>query len=188
MPDPGEFTRILREIKHGDHDALNRLFPLAYDELHRLAGACFRRERGEHTLQPTALINEAYVRMLGQDQTIESRGHFLALAAMQMRRILVDYARRHAAERRGGAANRVLLEDSVAMCGPRPLDLLALDSAMEKLASLDPDQAQLVDLRFFAGLSIEETAEAMGVGTATVKRRWSSARAFLRRELESEGL
>lgn len=184
MPEAGEVTRLLREMASGNKDAVNRLLPLVYDELHRLARAAFRGERPEHTLQPTALVNEAYIRMNGQRAPLESRGHFLALAAIQMRRILLDYARMHRVERRGGNAQRVLLEDSAAICSPRPLDIIVLDAALDKLAALDPRQAQLVELRFFGGLSIEETAEVMHIGTATAKRSWSSARAFLRRELE----
>ena len=131
-------------------------------------------------------MHEAYLRMGDQHAPMESRGHFLAVAATQMRRILVDYARRHQAERRGGDAKRVLLEDTVAMCGPRPVDMIALDSALLKLAALDNAQAQLVELRFFGGLSVEQTAEVMGISEATVKRRWSSARAFLRREIAGD--
>jgi RNA polymerase sigma factor (TIGR02999 family) len=183
MPDAGEITRLLREMGRGDKAAIDRLLPVVYDELHRLARGYFRRERGEHTLQATALVNEAYVRLVDQRAPLESRGHFLALAATQMRRVLLDYARRHAAERRGGAVERVLLEDSIAICGPIPVDMIALDDALTTLAALDPAQARLVELRFFGGLSVEETADAMQVSTATVKRGWSSARAFLRREI-----
>ena len=184
MAGPSEFTRLLREMKPGDNQALNRVLPLIYDELHRLARSFFRSERREHTLQPTALVHEAYLRLMDQHAPMESRGQFMALAATQMRRILVDYARKHTAERRGGNAERVLLEDSLVICGPRPLDIIALDTALAKLGSLDAAQAQLVELRFFCGLSIEETAEIMQISTATLKRSWSSARAFLRREIE----
>lgn len=183
---PGEITHLLHEMGQGDKNAVNRLLPLVYKDLRRLAGAAFRRERREHTLQPTALVNEAYMRMLGRRAPVESRGHFLALAAMQMRRILLDYARKHRVGRRGGEAQRVPLEDSAAVCNERPLDMIALDSALEKLAALDSRQAQLVELRFFGGLSIDETAEILHIGTATAKRSWSSARAFLRRELLRE--
>lgn len=188
MPDPGEVTRLLRELGQGDKEAMNRLLPLVYEELRRLAHAYFRRERGEHTLQPTALVHEAYLRLVDQREPMESRGHFMALAATQMRRVLLDYARRHEAECRGGGAERVLLEDTVAIGGPRTLDMIGLDGALEKLAALDAAQARLVELRFFAGLSVEETAEVLGVSTATVKRGWKSARAFLQRELEGGSL
>lgn len=183
MPDAGEVTRLLREMGRGGKEAIDCLLPLVYEELHRLARGYFRRERGEHTLQATALVHEAYIRLADQRAPLESRSHFLALAATQMRRVLLDYARRHNAGRRGGPAEHVMLEDTVAICGPRPVDLIALDTALAKLAALDPDQAQLVELRFFGGLSVEETAEVTGISTATVKRRWSSARAFLRREM-----
>jgi RNA polymerase sigma factor (TIGR02999 family) len=179
-----EFTRLLAEARRGDHHAMDQLVPVLYEELRRVARGQFRRERGGHTLQPTALIHEAYIRLIGERGPIESRGHFLALAATHMRRILLDYARRH--RRRGGSGERVLLDDSVALCGPQATDILTLDRALEKLARLDPGQAQLVELRFFAGLSIEETAEVTGLSTATVERGWRSARAFLRREMEGD--
>lgn len=184
MPNTGEVTQLLQQIGRGDQDAMNRLLPLVYEELHRFARAYFRRERPDHTLQATALVHEAYVRMVDQREPLESRGHFLALAATQMRRILLDHARRHEAERRGGRAERVLLEDTMALSGPRPLDLMDLDAALHKLAVLDAGQAKLVELRFFGGLTVEETAEVMHISTATVKRSWSSARAFLQREME----
>ena len=184
MDDSGEVTRLLGEVGRGSEDAVNRLFPLVYEELRRLARAQFRRERGDHTIQPTALVHEAYFRLVDQRQAPENRGHFMALAATQMRRILLDYARKHRAERRGGDGQRVLLEDTMAVCGPRDLDMIGLDAALSKLAQLDAGQAQMVELRFFGGLSVEETAQMQGISTATVKRSWSSARAFLRRELE----
>lgn len=183
MEDSGEVTRLLGEIGRGRKEAINDLLPLVYDELHRLARGYFRRERGEHTLQPTALVHEAYLRLVDQRAPLESRGHFLAVAATQMRRVLLDYARKHHAARRGGDGQKVLLEDTMAICQQQPLDVILLDVALDKLAALDQDQAQLVELRFFGGLSVEETAEAMGTSPATVKRSWSSARAFLHREI-----
>ena len=183
MGDSGEVTRLLKELGQGRKDAMNQLLPLVYDELHRLARAYFRRERGEHTLQPTALVHEAYIRLVDQRAPMESRGHFLAMAATQMRRILLDYARKHHAARRGGAGQKVLLEDTMAISEQRPLDMIALDRALSNLATLDANQAQLVELRFFGGLSVEETAEVLGVSPATVKRSWNSARAFLHREI-----
>src|SRR5229473_3318745 len=167
MEDGGEVTRLLGEMGKGQKDAINQLLPLVYDELHRLARGYFRRERGEHTLQPTALVHEAYLRLVDQRAPMESRGHFLAVAATQMRRILLDYARKHRAARRGGEGKQVLL-----------------DVALDKLAALDQDQARLVELRFFGGLSVEETADVMGISPATVKRSWSSARAFLHQEIK----
>jgi RNA polymerase sigma-70 factor (ECF subfamily) len=183
MEDGGEVTRLLGEVGRGQKEAINNLLPLVYDELHRLARGYFRRERGEHTLQPTALVHEAYIRLVDQRSPMESRGHFLALAATQMRRVLLDYARKHRAARRGGEGQKVLLEDTMAICEQQPVDMILLDVALDKLAALDQDQAQLVELRFFAGLSVEETAEVMGTSPATVKRSWSSARAFLHREI-----
>ena len=164
-------------------DQLNELLPLVYDELHRLARAYFRRERGEHTLQPTALVHEAYIRLVDQRAPLESRSHFLAMAATQMRRILLDYARKHRAARRGGPGQKLLLEDTMAVCEQQPVDMIALNSALDRLAGLDPGLSQLVELRFFGGLSVEQTAEVMGVSPATVKRSWNSARAFLHREM-----
>jgi RNA polymerase sigma factor (TIGR02999 family) len=179
----GEITGLLGQMSRGDKEAMNRLLPLVYDELHRIARSYFRRERGDHTLQPTALVHEAYLRLIGQNAALESRGHFLALASTQMRRILVDYARKHAAGRRGGGGEKVMLNTDIAAPGNAPLDVIALDSALVKLHEVDPDLARLVELRFFGGLSVEDTASIMGTSTATVKRSWSSARAFLHREV-----
>lgn len=186
--DQGEVTRLLGELNRGDKDAANHILPLVYDELHRLARSYFRRERGEHTLQPTALVHEAYIRLVDQRAPLESRGHFMALAATQMRRILLDYARKHQAVRRGAGGQKVLLEDTMAISHQKPVDILALDAALLKLQGLDMDQSRVVELRFFGGLSVEETAEAMGVSPATVKRGWSSARAFLHREITGGSL
>lgn len=183
MGETGEVTRLLGELGRGQKDALNDLLPLVYDELHRLARSYFRLERGEHTLQPTALVHEAYLRLVDQRAPMESRGHFLAVAATQMRRILLDYARKHRAARRGGENQKVMLEDTMTICEQQPVDMILLDSALQKLGQLDEPQARMVELRFFGGLSIEETAEVMGVSPATVKRSWSSARAFLHREM-----
>jgi RNA polymerase sigma-70 factor, ECF subfamily len=184
----GDVTRLLEEVGRGKKEAVNALLPLVYDELHRLARSYFRRERGEHTLQPTALVHEAYIRLVDQRAPLESRGHFMALAATQMRRILLDYARKHHAARRGGEGQRILLEDTMAICEQQPVDMILLDSALDKLGMLDGRQAQLVELRYFGGLSVEETAEVMGVSPATVKRSWVSARAFLHREISGGAL
>ena len=134
LGDNGEVTRLLGEIGRGQKEAVNDLLPLVYDELHRLARSYFRRERGEHTMQPTALVHEAYIRLVDQRAPLESRGHFMAVAATQMRRILLDYARKHRAARRGGDGQKVLLEDTMAICEQRPVDMILLDSALEKLA------------------------------------------------------
>src|SRR6266581_63986 len=155
MSDTGEVTRLLGDFGRGQKEAMNQLLPLVYDELHRLARAYFRRERGEHTLQPTALVHEAYIRLVDQRAPIENRGHFLAVAATQMRRILLDYARKHHAARRGGG-QRVLLEDTMAISEQKPVDMILLDKALTKLALLDEKQGHLVELRFFGGLSVEE--------------------------------
>jgi RNA polymerase sigma factor (TIGR02999 family) len=162
---------------------MNQLLPLVYDELHKLARQYFRRERGEHTLQPTALVHEAYIRMVDQRAQMESRGHFMALAATQMRRILLDYARKQRAQRRGGAGQKVMLEDTMAIAHQKPVDMIALDAALQQLAQLDVEQARLVELRYFGGLSVEETAAVLKCSPATVKRSWNSARAFLHREI-----
>jgi len=183
-----EVTRLLGEIGRGQKQAVNELLPLVYDELHRLARSYFRRERGEHTMQPTALVHEAYIRLVDQRAPLESRGHFMAVAATQMRRVLLDYARKHRAARRGGDDQKVLLEDTMVICEQRPVDMILLDVALGKLAALDAKQAQLVELRFFAGLSIEETAAVMESSPATVKRSWNSARAFLHREITGGSL
>ena len=188
MDDSAEVTRLLGEIGRGQKDAMNQLLPLVYDELHRLARSYFRRERGEHTLQPTALVHEAYIRLSDQRAPLENRGHFMAVAATQMRRILLDYARKHDAVRRGGGGQKVFLEDTMAISSQRPVDLIALDRALERLAKLDAAQAHIVELRFFGGLSVEETAQVMGTSTATVKRHWSSARAFLHLEITGGSL
>jgi len=183
MEDTGEVTRLLGEFGRGRKDAMNQVLPLVYDELHRLARSYFRRERGEHTLQPTALVHEAYIRMVDQEAPLESHAHFLAVAATQMRRILLDYARKHQAARRGSSGQKVALEDTMSICEQRPVDMIALDGALRRLEALDSDQARLVELRFFGGLSVEQTAAVMAVSPATVKRSWSSARAFLHREI-----
>jgi RNA polymerase sigma-70 factor, ECF subfamily len=188
MDDTGEVTRLLGEIGRGQKEAMNQLLPLVYDELHRLARSYFRRERGEHTLQATALVNEAYIRLVDQKAPLQSRGHFLAVAATQMRRILLDYARKHHAARRGGAGQKVILEDTMAISEQNPVDMIALDKALTHLAELDAEQARIVELRFFGGLSVEQTAEVMNCSTATVKRSWSSARAFLHREITGGAL
>jgi RNA polymerase sigma factor (TIGR02999 family) len=187
MTDSGEVTRLLGEIGQGQKDAVNQLLPLVYDELHKLARGYFRRERGEHTLQPTALVHEAYIKLVDQRGTIENRSHFLALAATQMRRILLDYARKYHAARRG-SGQKVSLEDTMDIAADESLDVIALDLALEKLAALDPEQARLVELRFFGGLTVEETAQVLGLSSATVKRSWSSARAFLHREISGGSL
>jgi RNA polymerase sigma-70 factor (ECF subfamily) len=183
----GEVTRLLGELGTGKQNAMEKLLPLVYDELHRLALAYFRRERGDHTLQPTALVHEAYIKLV--DQRIvrwESRGHFLGVAATLMRRILLDYARSHDAVKRGGLRQKVLIDDGMAVTEQRAVELIALDTALTRLAEIDPQQSRIVELRFFGGLSVEETAEVMKISPATVKRYWNSAKAWLYREIAKE--
>jgi len=186
MPTPSEVTRTFLRWRDGDGSALEALLPLVYDEMRRLAGSYLRREREGHTLQPTALAHEAYIRLIDQHSvTWESRAHFMGLAAQAMRRILADHARRHGARKRGGGAARVSLsiaEHDVA-ADPGDVDIQELDAALEDLANLEPRQARVVELRFFGGLSIEETGEVLGVSPATIKRDWTLARAWLYREL-----
>lgn len=184
-PGAGEVTALLAEWSRGDPRVLERLMPLLYDELRRLAGALLRGERSGHTLQPTALVHEAFLRLLGERRVdAPARARFFAVAATAMRRVLVDHARTRRRLKRGGGETVVTLPTGLAAEGPlAPVDLLALDVALDRLARLDAQQAQIVELRYFAGLSIEETAELIGTSPATVKRNWTSARAFLLREL-----
>jgi RNA polymerase sigma factor (TIGR02999 family) len=178
----GEVTRVLRAWREGDTEAPKRLISLVYPELHKLAEQYVRRERTGHTLQPTAVVHEAYLRLVGRDIDWQDRAHFFAVAAQTMRRILVDYARARAAKKRGGEGARSLMI-SAAVTEPRGVELLDLDDALTKLAEADPEGARIVELRFFGGLTIEEAAEALGRSAATVKRDWTFARAFLHRRL-----
>lgn len=179
-------TEILRQWSNGKQEALDELMPLVYAELRRQAAQYLRRERHNHTLQTTALINEAYLKLIDQrDVNWESRSHFFAIASQAMRRILVDYARTRNREKRGGAAENLPLEEALqiqAMEG-RSIDLIALDEALTKLAEIDEQQARVVELRYFADLSLESTAEALHISRATVARDWSVAKAWLFREL-----
>jgi RNA polymerase sigma factor (TIGR02999 family) len=176
-------TALLRDWSGGDQAALERLMPLVYAELRKLAASYLRSERPNHTLQPTALVNEAYLRLVDQrNVNWQNRAHFFGIAAQMMRRILVDHARRRQAGKRDAAP--YLLQASADLPGGfRDLELLALDEALRGLAALDTRQARIVELRFFGGLTVEETAEAAGVSPATVKREWRTARAWLAREI-----
>jgi RNA polymerase sigma factor (TIGR02999 family) len=177
-------TQLLQGWRAGDRKALDALLPLVYDELRRLAHYQLRNERPEHTLRSTALVHEAYFRLVGQDfPQWEGRSHFFAVAAQLMRQILVDYARRHRASKRGSGACKLTLDDAVALPQRKDLDIVALDDALNTLAEIDPRQSRVVELRFFAGLSLEETSEVMGIATATVQRDWTAARAWLHREI-----
>ena len=183
-PSGQEVTALLREWSAGDRGALERLMPLVYGELRQLAASHLRSERGDHTLQPTALVHEAYLRLVGQRSVSwANRAHFFGIAAQMMRRVLVDHARRRLAAKRSPGTLRIDLGEETAAAPDRMPELLALDRALTELERLDPRQARVVELRFFAGLSVEETAEVAGVSSATVKREWRTARAFLRHEI-----
>ncbi|HUE83410.1 MAG TPA: sigma-70 family RNA polymerase sigma factor [Pyrinomonadaceae bacterium] len=186
MQPPEGVTQLLLKWNAGDPAALERLMPLVYDELRRLANNYLRRERQGHTLQPTALVNEAYLRLVDQKNAKwQNRAQFYGIAAQLMRRILVDHARLRHAEKRGGAEQQRLSITSAEAVATKPdLDVLALHEALEELAVIDPQQSRIVELKFFGGLSIEETAEVLGIGHATVERDWKMARAWLRRKLE----
>jgi RNA polymerase sigma factor (TIGR02999 family) len=179
-------TRLLIDWSKGDQAALEKLMPLVYDELRRLASNYLRRERAGHTLQPTALVNEAYLKLVDQRHAKwQNRAHFFGISAQLMRRILVDHARQHQAAKRGGSKQQRLSITSAERVVKQPeIDLLALNEALDELTIMDPQQAQIVELKFFGGLSIEETAEVLGISHATVERDWKIARAWLRRQLE----
>jgi len=188
MDSSDNVTELLRAYRAGNPEALERLVSLVYGELRRQAARYLRRERADHTLQPTALVNEAYIRLADQrDVEWQNRAHFFAIAAQIMRRILVDHARARGRGKRGSGQTLVLFDDALAVAEARDLDLVALDDALSALAELDERQSRVVEMRFFAGLEVEEVAEALGVSPTTVKRDWSLARAWLRRELRRGG-
>ncbi len=181
---PTQLTRILARMADGDADAADRLLPLVYDELRDLARREMRRERDGHTLGATALVHEAYLRLAELDDVSwRGRAHFFGTAASAMRRVLIGYARARKSEKRGGGVVPEPLEDVVVAARERPEDLLALDEALERLAEVEPRRARVVECRFFAGMSLDETAEALGVSNVTVRRDWALARAWLNREL-----
>lgn len=181
---PENITQLLNEWSDGDERALDRLTPLVYEELRQQAARYLRRERPGHTMQTTALINEAYLRLIdAKEVRWQGRAHFFAIAANLMRRILVDHARQRNAAKRGGSPLRVTIDRIVATAKQSNIEVLAIDEALTKLAAIDRQQAQIVELRFFSGLSVEETAAALGISPRTVKRDWSVARAWLRREI-----
>ncbi len=183
-PPPEEVTRLLLDWGNGDEHALARLTPLVYDELHRLAGCYMRREPGGQTLQTTALVHEAYLRLVDQTRVRwQNRAHFFAIAAQMMRRILVDHARSRHYAKRGGGARPVSLDAAPPISAERAGELVELDDALASLARIDPRKARVVELRFFGGLSVEETAELLGVSPNTVMRDWNMARAWLYREI-----
>jgi len=184
----GEVTRLLKAMHAGDATAADHLLPMVYSELHRLAQSYMRRERPDHTLQATALINEAYVRLVGEDIDWNSRAHFIGLAAHVMRQVLVDYARAHAAHRRAGGIQRVPMQDDLAVSPERLDEAVFLDEALTRLAKKNPRQARVVEMRYFGGLSIEEIARIVNVSPRSVKRDWSLARIWLFRNLQAEGI
>jgi RNA polymerase sigma-70 factor, ECF subfamily len=186
-PSRTDITRILVRASQGDESAVNHLLPLVYDELRALAENYLRCERPDLTLQATALVHEAYLRLIKQEEVQwQNRAHFFAVAAQAIRRILVDHARGHARQKRGGDRERVRLDEEVAVLPERDVDLVALDEALVKLAELHPRQAQIVELRFFGGLSLRDVAEVLKVSPRTVDGDWSMARAWLRRALQRE--
>ncbi len=181
-------TRILQDLSAGDQRAADKLLPLVYDELRRLAAVYFSRERTDHTLQPTALVHEAYLRLIDQRETEwQNRAHFFGVAANMMRRILIDHARAHASEKHGGNRTRITLDKSVSFPNRNEIDLVAIDEALHVLAKLDETQSRIVELRFFGGLTIEETAEVLNISPATVKREWQMAKAWLYERMKDEG-
>lgn len=188
---PNDVTLLLAEIANGDRSASDRLFPLVYSELRALAGSFFRHQHAGHTLQPTALVHDAYLRMVGQAKAAwKDRAHFFAVAAKAMRQILTDHVRRQRAVKRGGApggkegeGTRIALSEDVAVTEDRPIDLVALDEALVALAALDERRCRVVELRFFGGLTNEQVADVLGISRATVADDWTVARAFLRRAL-----
>jgi RNA polymerase sigma-70 factor, ECF subfamily len=181
---PHGITELLARWSQGDEEALDQLLPLVYDELRRLAGAYLRRERHDHTLQPTALVNEAYLKLVRQrNMPWQNRAQFFGVAAQLMRRILVDHARANHAIKRGGHQVNVSLGNIGAFYTQGEADVLAIHDVLNRLAEIDPDQSRIVELRFFGGLTIEETGEVMKVSHATVEREWRIAKAWLKREL-----
>jgi len=185
---PPNVTELLRNWSDGDKQAQEKLFQVVYDELHRQAGRYLRNEHPGLSLQTTDLIHEAYLRLIDQQQVEwQNRLHFFGIAAQLMRRILVDHARSRQAAKRGGSAIRLPLEDAMVVSPGQDLDFVALDEALARLAEIDPQQSQIVELRFFSGLSVDETARVLDVSERTVKRDWNVAKAWLRRELSRGG-
>lgn len=186
-PSPNEVTELLVEWSNGSQAALEKLMPLVYEELHRLAHRYMGHERPGHTLQTSGLVNEAYLRLIDQNRVQwQNRGHFFAIAAQMMRRVLVDYARNRQYAKHGGGARRVSFDDARMFSPDRASDVVALDEALNELAAFDPRKSQIVELRFFGGLSIEEAAEVLNVSPGTVMRDWTLAKAWLRRAITGD--
>jgi RNA polymerase sigma factor (TIGR02999 family) len=179
-------TEMLQQWSAGRRETLDKLMPIVYEELRRQASRYLRNERAGHTLQTTALVHEAYIRLIDQQSVQwQNRAHFLGIAAEMMRRILVDHARKHHAAKRGGDAVKLTLNEGLQVSGERDLDIMAVDEALTKLTALDQRQGRIVELRFFGGLNIEETAEVLGISARTVKRDWTVAKSWIRRELRA---
>lgn len=179
-----DVTQLLRNWRNGDEAARNQLMGVVYEELRRQAGRYLRRERADHTLQPTALVHEAYLQLIDQSRVNwENRAHFFGAAARLMRRILVDHARAHQAEKRGGGEENIALDEALSVPEGKDVNLLALNDALDELARLDEKQSQIVELRYFGGLSIEETATVLRISPATVKREWSMAKVWLHHQI-----
>ncbi|MDQ4123351.1 MAG: sigma-70 family RNA polymerase sigma factor [Acidobacteriota bacterium] len=185
MNQKSSVTQLLAEWSAGNQSVLDELFPLVYDELRRTARNYLRRENAAHTLQPTALVHEAFLRLTDQRQVQwQNRAHFFAIAAKMMRRVLVNYAESKHAEKRGGSQQqKIELDEALAFCEQRNVDLLALDEALNKLGELDPQLCQIVEMKFFSGLTNEEVAEVLNISVATVKREWATAKTWLLREI-----
>ena len=182
-----DVTQLLVAWNQGNQTALEELLPVVYDELRKLARSYLRRERSDHTLQATALVHGAYLRLIDQNQvTWQNRAHFFGIAAQMMRRILVNHAVAKQTEKRGGEVEKLSLDDAISFAQEREVDLIALDDALKELERLDPQQSRVVELRFFAGLSIEETAEVLHISPATVKREWATAKLWLHRQISRE--
>lgn len=187
MSEPANITKLLNQYQEGNKRALDELFPLVYDELRRLAKSRLQNERGDHTLQPTALVHEAYLRLIEQHSTNwQNRAHFFGLAAEMMRRILVNHAVKRNAEKRFGNQTKLALDDAISLIAAREIDLILLDDVLNKLAEFDAQQAKIIELRFFAGLKIEEVAEVLGVSESTIKREWRIAKAWLHDRLKAD--
>jgi RNA polymerase sigma factor (TIGR02999 family) len=186
---PPDITQMLIEMTDGNTEAVNQILPHIYGELRKLASSYLRRERSNHTLQPTALVNEAYLKLVDQKKVVwQNRAHFFGIAAQVMRRILLDHARKHTAEKRGGDAELLPIEEEILIVShEKSAELIALDEALENLAKIDEQKARIVELRYFGGLSIEETAEVMGVSVPTINRQWRMAKAWLYGQVAKEG-
>ena len=187
IPDNNKVTQLLANLRSGENQAHDQLFPIVYNELRKIAANYMRRERADHTLQATALVHEAYMQLVDQTRvTWQSRAHFFGVAAQLMRRILVDHARTQNALKRGGDAQKLSLDDSLGLASGPPVAFDELDEALNRLQQLDPNQAKIVELRFFGGLTVEEVSEVIGSSTATIEREWRMAKAWLHSQLTAK--